>query len=197
MVRVYQDSFYRLKQIIGDKNKDILPIVPVSQSTWWLGVKSGKFPKPIKLSEGVTVWRGGDLLELLNRKDSYTPPTQKRVQPFVYVRFKESACERKRFATRFIWCKVWKGATADSFPLEGVSAYLCMNHLFIDDMTRGMFLLSISLPADCFENPMTKRVERKLKKIAKSLNKASQTHKGQAREITKIVKKKAKTRRRK
>ena len=79
MVRVYQDSFYRLKQIIGDKNKDIPPIVPVSQSTWWLGVKSGKFPKPLKLSEGVTVWRGGDLLELLNRKDSYTSPTQKRV----------------------------------------------------------------------------------------------------------------------
>jgi hypothetical protein len=72
-----------------------------------------------------------------------------------------------------------------------------MNHLFIDDMTRGMFLLSISLPADCFENPMTKRVERKLKKIAKSLNKASRTHKGQAREINKIVKKKAKARRRK
>jgi len=46
-------------------------------------------------------------------------------------------------------------------------------------------------------NPMTRRVERKLKKIAKSLNKASRTHKGQAREITKIVKKKAKTRRRK
>jgi hypothetical protein len=54
-----------------------------------------------------------------------------------------------------------------------------------------------SLPPDCFENPMTRRVERKLKKIAKSLNKASRTHKGQAREINKIVKKKAKTRRRK
>ena len=113
------------------------------------------------------------------------------------MRFKKSACERKRFATRFISCNLWKGATADSFPLEGVLAYLCMNHLFIDDMTRGMFLLSISLPADCFGNPMTRRVERKLKKIAKSLNKASRTHKGQAREITKIVKKKAKARRRK
>ena len=114
MVRIYQDSFYRLKQIIGDKNKDIPPIVPVSQSTWWLGVKSGKFPKPIKLSEKVTVWRGVDLLELLNRKDSYTSPTQKRLQPFVYVRSKESACERKRFATRFLQCKVCEGATADS-----------------------------------------------------------------------------------
>ena len=70
MVRIYQDSFYRLKQIIGDKNKDIPPIVPVSQSTWWLGVKSGKFPKPIKLSEGVTVWRGADLLKLFDQPQS-------------------------------------------------------------------------------------------------------------------------------
>jgi len=39
--------------------------VALSPSTWWLGVKSGKFPKPIKLSQKVTVWRGSDLLGLV------------------------------------------------------------------------------------------------------------------------------------
>lgn len=29
----------------------ILKIFPVSRSTWWAGVKDGRFPKPVKLSE--------------------------------------------------------------------------------------------------------------------------------------------------
>ena len=52
MVRVYQDSFYRLKQIIGDKNKDIPPIVPVSQSTWWLGVNPASSQSPSSSQKG-------------------------------------------------------------------------------------------------------------------------------------------------
>ena len=39
--------------------------VAVSPSTWWLGFKPGRYPKPIKLSEKVTVWRGSDLLDLV------------------------------------------------------------------------------------------------------------------------------------
>ena len=69
MNRISEDSFYRLKQIIGDKKNEIPPIIPVSSSTWWLGVKSGIYPKPIKLSPKVTVWRGSDLLALIREKD--------------------------------------------------------------------------------------------------------------------------------
>ena len=65
MNRISEDSFYRLKQIVGDKKNEIPPIIPVSPSTWWLGVKSGRYPKPIKLSEKITVWRGSDLLDLV------------------------------------------------------------------------------------------------------------------------------------
>ena len=39
--------------------------VAVSPSTWWLGFKSGRYPKPIKLSQKITVWRGSDLLDLV------------------------------------------------------------------------------------------------------------------------------------
>jgi len=42
----------RVKQILAP----IGPI-PVSKSTWWAGVKDGRFPQPIKLSPNTTVWR--------------------------------------------------------------------------------------------------------------------------------------------
>lgn len=51
----------RLYQIIGDKKKGIAPIIPVGRSTWWNGVVSGRFPKPIKLGKGITVWRSEDI----------------------------------------------------------------------------------------------------------------------------------------
>jgi prophage regulatory protein len=35
----------------------ILKIIPVGKSTWWVGVKSGRFPKPVKLGERITAWR--------------------------------------------------------------------------------------------------------------------------------------------
>ncbi len=43
------------------------PIVPVSKSTWWAGVKVGRFPAPIKLSPGITVWRASDIEALCEK----------------------------------------------------------------------------------------------------------------------------------
>lgn len=46
-----------------------LPVVlhhyPVSRSTWWAGVRSGKYPKPVKLSENVTAWKAEDIHALI------------------------------------------------------------------------------------------------------------------------------------
>ncbi|MBL8224460.1 MAG: AlpA family phage regulatory protein [Chromatiales bacterium] len=57
----------RQRQILGDPDADppIAPIVPVSPSTWWAGVKSGRFPKPIKLGPRITAWRVSDIRALL------------------------------------------------------------------------------------------------------------------------------------
>jgi len=41
------------------REKDLLPVISVSSSTLWRRVNAGLFPKPIKLSERVTVWRVG------------------------------------------------------------------------------------------------------------------------------------------
>jgi prophage regulatory protein len=43
----------------------VLAIFPVSRSTWWAGVKSGRFPQPVKLSPRCTAWRAEDISSLL------------------------------------------------------------------------------------------------------------------------------------
>ena len=62
-----QTGYLRLPQIIGDFNAEppIPAIIPVSKSTWWAGVKSGRFPKSVKLSPRITAWRVEDIQNLI------------------------------------------------------------------------------------------------------------------------------------
>jgi len=64
-----ETGFLRVNQIIGDSRRNISPIIPVSKSTWWAGVASGRFPKPVKLSPGITVWRAEDIRALVTSLD--------------------------------------------------------------------------------------------------------------------------------
>ncbi|NTW65321.1 MAG: AlpA family phage regulatory protein [Nitrospirae bacterium] len=56
----------RLSQILGDKKKGIQPIIPISKSSWWAGVKAGRYPKPVKLSARCTCWRVDDIRALIS-----------------------------------------------------------------------------------------------------------------------------------
>ena len=47
--------------------REVLQRLPISKSTWWEGVRSGKFPKPVKLGSRLTCWRLSDILELVER----------------------------------------------------------------------------------------------------------------------------------
>lgn len=51
-------GFMRLPQV--------LEVIPVSKSTWWAGIKTGRFPKPYRLSPGITVWRREDVMNILH-----------------------------------------------------------------------------------------------------------------------------------
>jgi prophage regulatory protein len=42
----------------------ILKIFPIGKSTWWEGVKSGKYPKPVKLGLRTTAWKVEDIKAL-------------------------------------------------------------------------------------------------------------------------------------
>ncbi len=62
-----ETGLVRLSQILGDKKKGIPPIIPVSKSSWWAGVKSGRYPKPIKLGERTTCWNVLDIRQLIDQ----------------------------------------------------------------------------------------------------------------------------------
>ena len=61
--------FLRLKQIIGDPKAEppIQPILPISKSSWWDGVKTGRFPKAIKIGANTTVWREDEIRSLVDK----------------------------------------------------------------------------------------------------------------------------------
>jgi prophage regulatory protein len=60
-------GFLRLSQIIGNKkaNPPIPAIFPVSRSSWWLGVKEGRYPQPIRLGPRMVAWRVEDVRALI------------------------------------------------------------------------------------------------------------------------------------
>ena len=60
-----ESGFLRLKQV--------LEIFPVSKSTWWAGVKDGRYPKPVQLGPKMTAWRVVDIIFLLENIDSQAP----------------------------------------------------------------------------------------------------------------------------
>jgi prophage regulatory protein len=43
----------------------ILEFIPVGKSTWWKGVKDGRFPPPTKLGPKITAWRVEAIRELI------------------------------------------------------------------------------------------------------------------------------------
>jgi len=45
----------------------ILKIFPIGKSSWWQGVKDGKFPKPVKLGERTTAWKVEDIRALIEK----------------------------------------------------------------------------------------------------------------------------------
>jgi len=57
----------RLKQIIGDAKAQppIIPIIPISKSSWWAGVKAGLYPEPLKIGPNTTVWREDEVRALV------------------------------------------------------------------------------------------------------------------------------------
>ncbi|MDO8348128.1 MAG: AlpA family transcriptional regulator [Rugosibacter sp.] len=63
-----ETGYLRLSQIIGNSkaNPPIPALIPVSKSTWWAGVKSGRYPQPVRtLGERITAWRVEDIRNLI------------------------------------------------------------------------------------------------------------------------------------
>ena len=69
MYKLPETGFLRINQIIGNPKAEppIPAVIPVSKSTWWEGVKSGRYPKPVKsLGLRITAWRVEDIRALID-----------------------------------------------------------------------------------------------------------------------------------
>jgi prophage regulatory protein len=58
-----EDRLLRLPDILAPTGP-----LPVSKSTWWAGVKSGRYPPPVKLGPRITAWRASDIKLVLEGK---------------------------------------------------------------------------------------------------------------------------------
>lgn len=69
MHQLPQTGFCRERQILGDlkASPPVPPILPISRSAWWGGIRAGRYPKPVKLGPKTTVWRVEDIRALLER----------------------------------------------------------------------------------------------------------------------------------
>jgi prophage regulatory protein len=57
-----ETGFVRLSSILAPRGP-----IPVGKSTWWQGVRDGRFPKPVKLGPKTTAWRVAEIRELIVR----------------------------------------------------------------------------------------------------------------------------------
>ncbi|KAF5075180.1 Prophage CP4-57 regulatory protein [anaerobic digester metagenome] len=58
-------GFMRLSQV--------LQFIPISQSTWYSGIKTGRFPQPVKLGPRTTVYRAEDIRKLIDEFGVQSP----------------------------------------------------------------------------------------------------------------------------
>jgi len=65
-----ETGYLRPAQIVGNPKAGIPAIIPVSKSTWWSGVRSGRYPQPTRaLGERITAWRVEDIRALIEVSD--------------------------------------------------------------------------------------------------------------------------------
>jgi prophage regulatory protein len=59
------EGLVRASAILGDKAKGLPAIFPVGQTSWWNGVRSGRYPQPVRIGVKAVAWRVEDLRLLL------------------------------------------------------------------------------------------------------------------------------------
>ena len=59
-----EEGFVRVSSILGPNGP-----IQVSKSTWWAGVRSGRFPQPIKLGPRTTAWNVKDIRALIDKME--------------------------------------------------------------------------------------------------------------------------------
>jgi predicted DNA-binding transcriptional regulator AlpA len=56
-INIPATGFLRLPQVLA--------FIPVGKSSWWRGVKAGRYPKPVKIAPRSTAWKAEDITALV------------------------------------------------------------------------------------------------------------------------------------
>jgi len=72
MRKLPETGFLRINDIIGKDASEISPaipaIIPVSRSTWWQGVRTGRYPQPTReLGARITAWSVESIREYIEK----------------------------------------------------------------------------------------------------------------------------------
>jgi len=59
------NRFLRLNEILAPNGP-----IPVSKSSWWNKVRTGEYPRPVKLGPRTTAWRSQDIADLIRRLET-------------------------------------------------------------------------------------------------------------------------------
>lgn len=73
MYKLPETGFLRLTQIIGNPKATppIPAVIPISKSTWWEGVRTGRYPQPVRtLGLRITAWRVEDIRALVSKQET-------------------------------------------------------------------------------------------------------------------------------
>jgi acyl dehydratase len=64
-----QTGFLRLSQILGNKKSapPTPPIIPIGKTAWYAGIKTGRFPRPVRIGPHAMGWRAEDIRDLIER----------------------------------------------------------------------------------------------------------------------------------
>jgi predicted DNA-binding transcriptional regulator AlpA len=74
--------FFKIREILGDKNNNppIKAVFPVGRTTWYAGIKTGIYPKPVYLGARNVAWARADLERLL--QDGTLKPVERVKSPY-------------------------------------------------------------------------------------------------------------------
>jgi len=69
MATLPETGYLRLPQIIGNRKTNTPPIIPVCKSTWYNGIKEGRYPKPVRISKASIAWKVEDIRQLVENME--------------------------------------------------------------------------------------------------------------------------------
>jgi predicted DNA-binding transcriptional regulator AlpA len=67
-VRLLPETGYvRLRVILGDAKRGIPPLLPICRSSFYQGIRDGRFEKPVKLGPRTSAWKVEDVKAMMAR----------------------------------------------------------------------------------------------------------------------------------